>query len=167
MSEAIHRSNRKCKMSKWERHACSLESSSSPGTSDDDSGDDSPKQPSPTLECSPSITSLSSPPPIPTMTSTNTLVWSWSIASVASFASVSAETDESRRAKFDKCYKMATESDADILSAYSLNNLFLFSNYMVESQMEQWSSEVYKHFKMPPFITYKKDVVTYIFTCLM
>jgi hypothetical protein len=88
------------------------------------------------------------------------------MASMASFASVSADTDDLRRAKFDKRYKTATASDAEILSVYSLSHPFLFSNHMVESQMEQWSSDVYKHFKMPPFITVKKGVVTYIFTCL-
>jgi hypothetical protein len=128
MSEATRRrSGRKRKMSKRERRARGLSSSTSSDGTDDDGDNDSPKlQPSAALERSPSITDLALQPPVPATTVTNTLVRSQSIASVASLASLNTESDDPRRAKFDKRYKTATTSDADILSLFFLYDPFLF-----------------------------------------
>jgi hypothetical protein len=76
MSEATRRrSGWKRKMSKRERRARGLSSSTSSDGTDDDGDNDSPKlQPSTALERSPSITDLALQPPVPTTTVTNTLV---------------------------------------------------------------------------------------------
>jgi hypothetical protein len=100
----------------------------------------------------------------------HTLFRSQSTASLEPERSVAvsgAKTDDQRRARFNEHYKTAMLSDDEVLSLYSL--IFFpafFSDDPVEKQINQWTSEVYKHFKMPPTISVNKGVVTYVFTCI-
>ncbi|KAF8958310.1 hypothetical protein BDZ97DRAFT_1923766 [Flammula alnicola] len=60
------------------------------------------------------------------------------------------KADDEKHAKFDECYKTATSSDEEVL----------------KKQIYQWIFNIYKHFEMPPTITVKKGIITYIFTCV-
>jgi hypothetical protein len=73
-----------------------------------------------------------------------------SLASQPSVTAIGVKADDERRGKFDKRYKTATSTDDEVL----------------KNQMDQWSSDMYKDFKMPPAITVKNGIVTYVFTCI-
>ncbi|KAF8958795.1 hypothetical protein BDZ97DRAFT_1923411 [Flammula alnicola] len=134
------------KMSKRKRRALDLPSDSAAGSSssggeESDEVEDGDQPESSVSE----VTSLMLQPPA--------LHRSQSSASLASQHSVtvsSTKTDDQRHAKFDERYKTATSSDKDVL----------------KKQMDQWTADVYKHFKMPPAISVNKGVVIYIFTCI-
>jgi hypothetical protein len=161
MSTTEPRPKRARKMSRRQRRALNLPSdpsaSGSSSSGDEGSLDGSvPSTPAPTA---------------PSILQPATLERSQSTASLASQPSVpaiGAKADDERRSKFDKRYKTATSTDDEVLSSsFYLSMTLCFSEYIIEeNQMDQWSSDVYKHFKMPPAITVKNGIVTYVFTCI-
>ncbi|GLB40085.1 putative protein dimerization activity [Lyophyllum shimeji] len=138
-------SKRKQKASKRARRALGLPSSSS-----EDDGSPSDSSSNHTVNTTRDTQQTSSQAP----TSSSASLASSSASRASSSASLALTPATSvqvldKRAKFDIRYKVATRSDEEVLKA----------------QMESWTSDIYKHFVMPPNIVREGDVVRYIFVC--
>ncbi len=92
------------------------------------------------------------------------------MASLASTTGTLAVEDrnDGRRPKFDEHFKTATLTEEEVLCMFPLFPMcfIFFSDYHKEKQIATWTSAVYAHFRMPPTISFKKGIVTYIYTCI-
>jgi len=152
-------------MSRRQRRALNLPSDPSDSSTSGDEGGLDGSVPSASVPSTPAPTTPSILQPAALERSQSTA----SLASQPSVTAIGAKADDERRGKFDKRYKTATSTDDEVLSSsfYLSMAPFFFSEYIIEeNQMDQWSSDVYKHFKMPPAITVKDGIVTYVFTCI-
>ena len=95
----------------------------------------------------------------------------WDITAAGSVSSslVPTGAKPTKKSKFDKQFKTATTSDADVLSmfSYCIHNLTLTIG--PEKQSKSWTSSVYTHvythFKLPSISTDDDSEVTYVFVC--
>jgi hypothetical protein len=79
------------------------------------------------------------------------------------------DRNDGRQPKFDERFKTATLMEEEVLRMFPLFPMcfIFFSDYPKEKQIARWTSAIYAHFCMPPTISSKKGIVTYIYTCIV
>ena len=80
----------------------------------------------------------------------------------------SSRMDHKKCAEFDECYQTAMLSDEEVLCKFPsfLGLIYTVSDIVEETQMAQWTSDVYQHFQIPPTITVKRGIVVYVYACI-
>ncbi|PPQ74939.1 hypothetical protein CVT26_011413 [Gymnopilus dilepis] len=138
-------SKRKRKMSRKQKRALGLDTASSASESGSDSSDSFPGAPPPLTR--PGSTE---PEQLAEESVAGSLRRSESAMSIQTDVSTVSQKNPDKKSDFDERYKTATRTNEEVLTA----------------QMDNWTSDVYKHFRSPPAIHEKQDgTIQYIYTC--